>query len=114
VKGATGPVTFAVIIFLCILVVLPKKGRNAMTFALTKKLQTRRQALYLAIGLAAVPLVLAAQPVLADDDDDRKRREEEDRKRHEDEDRKRTEEEERKRKEEEDHDRHDNDKKDRE
>lgn len=84
-----------------------------MTFALTKKLQTRRQALYLAIELAAVPLVLAAEPVLADDDD-RKRREEEDRKRHEDEDRKRKEEEERKRKEEEDHDRHDNDKKDRE
>ena len=83
-----------------------------MTFALTKKLQTRRQALCLAIGLAAVPLVLAAQPVLADDDD-RKRREEEDRKRKEEEDRKR-EEEDRKRKEDEDHNRHDDDKKDRE
>jgi hypothetical protein len=106
-------VTFATIIFLCILiVVLLNKGRNAMTFVLTKKLQTRRQALCLAIGLAAVPLVLAAQPVLADDDDDRKRREEEDRLRHEEEDRKRKEEEERKQKE--DHDRNDNDKKDRE
>ena len=42
------------------------------------KLQTRRQALYQAIGLAALPLVLATRAILADDDDERRRREAED------------------------------------
>jgi hypothetical protein len=46
-------------------------------------MQTRRQALYLAIGLAAAPLILATRPVLADDDDERRRREAEDREQHE-------------------------------